>query len=153
VPHTIPGATGFNSGKGPYGSPGVDIIATVVSTSLVNVVDRVDNRIQEPLVTLRLDFPNDPTYKEWYEIICLSEALGPWPQTPKLACANLLPGHKYLLVATKSGSLLEFRPMKSAFPVYTYQGWKRCTGSPHNCYGLGHEPIRLVKRQKGQIER
>jgi len=142
-------ATGFNLG-GPDGGLGVELVATVMGTSDVRVLDGVGNVVSRPMVTFRLDF-NDSTHKEWYEAICLHKETAEGGTS--LDCNSFVPGKRYRLVASTAGSLIEFHPVKAEYPGYLYQGWRRCSETPTNCYRLAVQPIRMIRRSTGEIER
>jgi TonB family protein len=148
-------AIGYSMELGPDGGPGVELVGTVTSTSQVYVLDQVGNKLTRQMVTFRLDFPDHS--KQWVEAICLHKELGGGSGTPgetapmTLECQPFIPGKRYRFVSSSKGSLLEFHPVSREYPLYLYQGWKWC--EDNSCTRLGHQPIEMIRRSGGEIER
>ena len=117
---------------------------------VVTAADQAGNVMSRPLVTFRLDFHDSP-HKEWMEMICLQHALG--HGNINLECNSFAAGKRYRLVANRTGSLIEFHPVRQEFPSFFYQGWKRCLDNPTNCYRISDHPIQMIKLATGDIER
>jgi len=149
------GAIGYSMEHGPDGGPGVELVGTVISTSQANVLDQVGNKLTRPMVTFRLDFPD---HKEWYEAICLHKEVDGGSGTPgetatmTLECQSFIPGKRYRFVASRTASLIEFHPVAGDYPMYLYQGWKRCMDSSTHCYRLADHPIHMIRRAGGEVE-
>jgi TPR repeat protein len=151
-------AAGYDSEKGPYGDPGVELIGTVLSVSTVAASDAPNHVISRELMSFRADYQNG--YQEWFELVCLDTVLGtPYRSSPitettptRNSCGTFISGKKYRFVSSERATAMDFHPSKSMYPYSEFQVWNRCIGTRDNCVPEVRGPILAIRRPGGSIE-